>query len=196
MTVKAGALLLAAGFSKRFGSSKLLAELPDGQSVFSHTLTRLRQSFSDVLVITRPELTNRLTTTEAEIAAFDQAKCGMGASLAFGIARVQQMEWCSCLVCLADMPFIKTETYTAIGAAAGSNRIVIPFYQDRPGNPVAFGRVFFDELRHLTGDTGGKAVVNRHAKAVIHLAVKDNAVLADIDTPRELQNLQTRYSQV
>ena len=50
--------------------------------------------------------------------------------------------WHACLVCLADMPFIKIETYRSLASQLNQDNIVIPFYQKQAGNPVGFGRLF------------------------------------------------------
>ncbi len=194
MTHRVGALLLAAGFSKRFGSAKLLARLTDGRSVFSHTLEQIGASVSETLVITRPELADELTQYDTEVIVFEQAERGMGASLAFGIGQAQQRNWDVCLVCLSDMPFIQTSTYQQIVAAADSSSIVIPSFQDQPGNPVAFGSAFYPELGKLSGDAGGRPVVRQHPDRVTRLPCDDSAILSDVDTPEELQRMQAKYA--
>ena len=53
---KIGALLLAAGFSRRFNGCKLAATLSDGQTLFSRSLKPVRDAFDEVLVIGRAPL--------------------------------------------------------------------------------------------------------------------------------------------
>lgn len=184
-----GALLLAAGFSNRFGSIKLCAELESGNTVFAQTLEHLQQALDNVVVVTRPELAETLIAHCDSLQIFDQAERGMGATLAYGIALVQS--WESCLVCLADMPFIRPDTYRDIAAAQRADRIIIPQYSDQPGNPVGFGHEFFPELMSLSGDSGGRAIVESHPDAVQRLVVADPGILHDIDTPADLARLQT-----
>lgn len=183
-----GALLLAAGFSNRFGSIKLCAELNSGTTVFAQTLNNLQQAMDEVVVVTRPELAEALIQHCDSLQIFDQAERGMGATLAYGISLVES--WDSCLVCLADMPFIKPDTYGNIADALRADRIVIPEYGGKPGNPVGFGRQFFPELMTLQGDSGGRAVVQLHPEALQRLAIDDAAILHDIDTPADLARLQ------
>lgn len=183
-----GALVLAAGFSNRFGSVKLCAKLESGHTVFEQTLARLREAVPEVIVITRPDLAPLLPVSGASLEIFEDAEKGMGATLAHGISRV--FHWQACLVCLADMPFIKTDTYRELAAVVDASHIVLPHYDSRPGNPVAFGRAFFEELSQLSGDTGGRAVIRQHPQQLISHPVSDPAILADIDTPEDLQRLQ------
>lgn len=183
-----GALVLAAGFSHRFGSLKLCAPLPDGGTVFSRTLAALGAAIPDICIVTRPEVAPQLPPVSAEIILFDDAERGMGASLAHGVQTLMaQRSWRAVLVCLADMPYITTATYAQLAQAADADHIVVPEYAGRPGNPVAFGRRFFQDLSTLTGDQGGRPVLRAHPDAVRRVAVSDAAILRDIDTPEDLR---------
>ncbi len=193
VNAKIGALVLAAGFSNRFGSIKLCATLPNGNTVFQQTLNNLLGAVSDIIVVTRDEIATRLPKTQAPILIFDSAEKGMGATLAFGITQLPD-DWDACLVCLADMPFISSLCYRNILAALGPDSIVLPRYEGKPGNPVGFGRRFFTELAQLGGDQGGKAVMKKHADSVIALELNDPAILYDIDTPDDLARFNSDAS--
>ena len=192
MTNRAGALLLAAGFSRRFGSAKLLAKLSDGQTVFSQTLSRLNAAMPEIVVVTRLQLAKALSNEYAALAVFDQAERGMGASIAFGIGQIRERGWSSCLICLADMPYIQTATYRAIGEAGSSDRIVVPTYKGVQGNPVAFGSDFFDKISMLDGDSGGRPVLASYPDSVTRIPVEDSGIHSDIDTPAALLSQQPR----
>ena len=189
MTKEVGALILAAGFSKRFGGIKLDAKLNNGATVFSQTLSRISAAIPNYKVVTRPGLIDVLSPTEPNLNAFEFSEQGIGASLAFGISLVNN--WHACLVCLADMPFIEIETYRALASQLNQNNIVIPFHQKQAGNPVGFGRYFYSDLRSLSGDTGGRPVVKNNQNTVITFDVEDAAVLYDIDTPTDLDRYQS-----
>jgi len=188
MSGRCGALLLAAGFSNRFGSIKLCARLNSGETVFSQTLRRLRTAIDDVIVVTRPELAVALAPLTDTLHIFDKAEQGMGASLAYAISLAG--DWEGCLVCLADMPFIQSETYSGLAQLTTSGQIVLPRHNDRSGNPVGFGRDFFPELAELRGDHGGKPILQAHPEAVTKVELADPAILYDIDTPDDLTRLQ------
>lgn len=189
MTEEVGALILAAGFSKRFGGIKLDAKLNNGSTVFSQTLSRISAAIPNYKVVTRPGLINVLSPTEPNLNAFEFAEQGIGASLAFGIGLVNN--WHACLVCLADMPFIEIETYRSLASQLNQNNIVIPFHQKQAGNPVGFGRQFYSDLRSLSGDAGGRPVVKDNQNAVVTFDAEDAAVLYDIDTPADLDKYQS-----
>ena len=189
MTEEVGALILAAGFSKRFGGIKLDAKLNNGATVFSQTLSRISAAIPNYKVVTRPGLIDVLSPTEPNLNAFEFSEQGIGASLAFGISLVNN--WHACLVCLADMPFIKIETYRSLASQLNQDNIVIPFHQKQAGNPVGFGRYFYSDLRSLSGDAGGRPVVKKNQNAVVPFDAEDAAVLYDIDTPADLDKYQS-----
>ena len=51
-----------------------------------------------------------------------------------------------------------------------------PWHQNR--KPLHF----LQELMEITGDKGGKQIINRHPDDVVYLEIKDARELVDIDT--------------
>jgi molybdenum cofactor cytidylyltransferase len=186
MTKPIGAIVLAAGFSSRFGSSKLLAELKNGKSVYQQTVERIAEALPSHIIVTRPEMAERLQqlTRSTTVLSFNQAEQGMGATLAFAAQHID--DWSACLVCLGDMPFVKASTYRLISEHVSSDSIVTPMFDTKMGNPVAFGRSFFPELAALSGDSGGRKLIDKHQDAARTLQVEDPGILQDIDTEDEL----------
>ena len=186
MTKPIGAIVLAAGFSSRFGSSKLLAHLSNGKSIFQQTVERIAEVFPDRLVVTRPEMAAQLQSLAqgTSILSFEHAEQGMGATLAFAAQQIG--DWDGCLVCLGDMPFIETSTYRRIADNITADSIVTPTFNSKMGNPAAFGKNFFTDLGALTGDTGGRKLTSIYPQAVRELQVSDPGILQDSDTLEEL----------
>ena len=186
MTKPIGAIVLAAGFSSRFGSSKLLAHLSNGKSIFQQTVERIAEVFPDRLVVTRPEMAAQLQSLAqgTSILNFEPAEQGMGATLAFAAQQIG--DWDGCMVCLGDMPFIETSTYRRIADNITADSIVTPTFNSKMGNPAAFGKNFFTDLGALTGDTGGRKLTSIYPQAVRELQVSDPGILQDIDTLEEL----------
>jgi molybdenum cofactor cytidylyltransferase len=187
-----GVLLLAAGFSRRFGAVKLGATLQNGETVIARTLARIRATGAPLRIVTRPELQDLLLASGAgaeDLVLCTDAELGMGHTLAAGMRALP--EWDACLVCLGDMPFIRTDTYARLLQALHGERITIPTYAGVRGNPVGFGAQWFASLRESTGDTGARDVVRSHPDSIDCVAVEDPAILKDIDTPEDL----TRHQQ-
>ncbi|MGB4247506.1 MAG: nucleotidyltransferase family protein [Pseudohongiellaceae bacterium] len=186
-----GALILAAGFSRRFGDVKLRARLHNGNTVLAQTLARIAAATPNTLVVTRSDLVDVVEAAEnlgMTAVTCPDAHLGMGHTLAFGMQRIP--DWDACLICLGDMPFIRTDTYEELLAALHSDAITLPQHEGRTGNPAGFGRRFFPALRLVQGDNGGREVLQANPEHIRKVAVNDPAIFQDIDTPEDLARLQ------
>lgn len=188
-----GVIVLAAGFSRRFGAIKLNANLDNGTTVIAQTLSRIRTVSDNIVVVTRPELYGLIIgnggSEETTIVCPD-AEQGMGHTLAYGVRHIQG--WTGCLVCLGDMPFIGSATYATLLGRLSDDAIIVPEYEGRRGNPVGFGAKWFAELANASGDTGGRAIMKQQGAHITRVAVDDPAILQDIDTPEDLVRYQLK----
>jgi len=194
-----GALILGAGFSRRFGSDKRMHPISvddTGQlPMLCVTVQRYLEVFSDTRVVIRPDddivaaaLAKRLPEVKTITAA--DAHLGMGHSLAAGVKAVG--DWSFMFVGLADMPFVKTSTLAslklrmqeALNQTTDRALIVQPSYQGKRGHPVGFSQFFFAELRKLSGDQGARDVIGNATKdQVVKLEIADPGILKDLDQP-------------
>ncbi|HXE38680.1 MAG TPA: nucleotidyltransferase family protein [Azonexus sp.] len=181
-------ILLAAGQGSRFGSDKLLHRLPDGTPLAVAAARNLRPACDRVIAILRPDsdfLAGLLTAAGCETVICPEAESGMGHSLAAGVkASPQAAGW---LVALADMPFIAPASHQAVasGLSAGASLVACE-YQGRRGHPVGFAGHWFAQLAALSGDQGGKPILEAHRQDLILCPVDDPGVLRDIDRPADL----------
>jgi molybdenum cofactor cytidylyltransferase len=186
-----GILLLAAGFSRRFGGVKLAATLPEGETVIARTLKQLRAVHAPLRIVTRPDLHALLLASGArpeELVLCEDAALGMGHTLAAGMRDMPP--WRGCLVCLADMPFIRPDTLHSLLQTLQHDRILVPVYKDARGNPVGFGAEWFAALQACSGDAGAREIVRGHPDRIDLLHVDDPGILQDIDTPADLTRHQ------
>ena len=98
------------------------------------------------------------------------------------------------VVMLGDMPEIAADLIDRLISAFAPKEgrgIVVPVGQGKRGNPVLWGRDYFNAMADVTGDTGAKHLLGVHADAVVELAA-DAAVHADVDTPEALAALRER----
>jgi molybdenum cofactor cytidylyltransferase len=189
-----GAVLLAAGSSRRFGGDKLLAPLADGTPIGFATASTLVATLPSVVAVVRPgaaALAAGLRACGAEIVICPRADEGMGTSLAWGVAATAG--WSGWVVALADMPFVQPATVgKLVAAVAGGAALAAPRYEGKRGHPVCFGASYREALLALTGDRGGRELL-RAAGDRLHLVdCDDPGVLADIDTPAELERVAPR----
>lgn len=199
-----GAIVLAAGSSRRFGGDKRAAKLPSGQTVLEASISRVRSVIDQVLVVLRHDDQAfaeylRETTESANIQFYcaPDSASGMGGSLANAINEVG--DWSGAMVFLGDMPFIRQETIELLKAefihrCTSIAPIVVPMNQQmnqqlnqqRRGHPVTFHQRYFGDIAQLKGDQGARAVISAEQDSVIELAVDDPGILADIDLPQDL----------
>ena len=188
------AILLAAGFARRFGSQKLLARLPDGQYVVEAAAKNLLAGAGPVIAVTgRDELLMRvLDACGCQVVVNTDAAGGMGTSIAAGVrASDDAAAW---LIALGDMPYVRPDTIARVLNALGdTSGIVIPTFNQLRGHPAAFAGEFGDELMALKGDSGARGVVAAHPDRLKLLPVDDAGVLADIDTPDDLEKAFPRH---
>jgi molybdenum cofactor cytidylyltransferase len=189
-------ILLAAGFSRRFGSAdKLLQILPDGRPIALAAAENLIKAIPLTIAVLRPEntaLANLLKNAGLKIVFCDTQETEMADSLSAAVHYSAQFSESSVgfVIALADMPYIKPNTIEAIAHALNSGAaIVAPVYQGKRGHPVGFCAKFRNQLEQLTGDEGARAILKRHADQIELLECNDPGVLVDIDTPQDLTTL-------
>jgi molybdenum cofactor cytidylyltransferase len=88
-----------------------------------------------------------------------------------------------------DCAFISPEVFTQM--LLEDAEIVIPTYGGRKGHPVLFQGSVISEILALPGDAILRDYIQ--AKGFTPLAVKDDGILLDIDTPEDYEALRARY---
>ncbi len=196
-------ILLAAGFSRRFGASnKLLHALPDGRPMALASAMRLIEAIPLSIAIVRPEnrkLADLLQDAGLKVLFCSEQETEMADSLSaavkFSAAFSESND--GFIVALADMPYIDSQTTAAIAFKLNEGAsIVVPTFQGKRGHPVGFSAKFRGELESLHGDEGARSILMRYPEEIIFLECNDSAILADIDTPSDLDapiNIVLKY---
>lgn len=185
-------LVLAAGFSRRFGADKRLARLQDGRTLLATSLQVPSAVLGEVWVVLHEgdDPAQLAVSPHVHIVHSQDAAEGMGSSLASGVRAISQAgKACAVAIFLGDMPCLRRDTLHTLVQAASAKHIVLPVCNGMAGHPVLFGRHFWPALEGLQGAQGAKAVLLAHADAVKRVAVSDTGVLLDIDTPEQLHAL-------
>ena len=182
-------LLLASGFSRRFGSPKLLHRLPSGKSIISTTIEALQASGCRFVVVIREydePLSDHISSLDVEVIKVINAHQGLSSVIAeaTSIINLKKARWLG--ICLGDMPFINPKTFANLTAHISPNTIVRPRYQGKWGHPVLFGSDYFNTLKQLQGDDGAKSVIKMSLSALRPIGIDDPMILHDIDRPNDL----------
>ena len=181
-------VLLAAGAGSRFGGGKLLHPLEDGVAIAAHAARNLMSATGEVVAVVRWgdfPLSDMLGEEGCRVVMFQDAKLGMGASLAYGVSQARDSDgW---VIGLADMPRIATATINrVVDALEEGAMIAAPSRKGERGHPVGFGKALRDELLALGGDQGARAVLERHRDAVRLVECDDPGIFYDIDRKSDL----------
>ncbi len=185
-----GAVLLAAGASRRLGRAKQLVEI-DGEPL-------LRRA-ARALLATQPLETIVVLGHEAErmrealdglavrcIVAPDHAE-GLSASLHAGLAALDAR--CDgALVALTDQPALHADHLLALREAWRARPVhaAASAYAGVLGVPALLPRGWFADLARLDGDVGARGLLRARAAAVI--AVAAPALERDVDTEADLDS--------
>ncbi len=195
-------ILLAAGFSRRFGTAnKLLHNLPDGRAIAIAAAEHLITALPVSVAVVRAD--NTILSDALKALGFHVVYCDANASL-MADSLVMAVQYASTLslttkgyvIALADMPYIAPTTIQAVANQLSHvGGIVIPTFEGKRGHPVGFSANYHDDLLRLSGDEGAKSIVKTHADAVTLLACEDAGILADIDTLADLSNFADKVAQ-
>jgi molybdenum cofactor cytidylyltransferase len=185
------ALILAAGRSTRMGRNKLLIPLDGSRMIERVAEAVLASRATPVIVVTGHEAEAVRATLRAQPVEFvhnPAYHAGLSTSLAAGIAALPDAVD-GVVVCLGDVPGVSAAVIDRLIAAFdpdAGRAIVAPERDGKRGHPVLWGKQFFAALREVTGDTGGRGVLAGNMASLATIAVADDGVMMDIDTPEAL----------
>lgn len=186
---KLGCVITAAGFSKRFGGNKLLAQL-NGKSIIRHTLDAIPpELFSCVAVVTQYCEIAEIAEEYGFMTVFnDTPEQGISSSVKLGVCALAGCD--AIMFTVADQPMLKKESIRNEVSFFLLHRdnIVAAAHNGKRGNPCIFPGEFFCELTALQGDIGGSAVIKKHMDRLL-LFELEKEQLADIDDKSDLLDL-------
>lgn len=183
-------LILAAGSAQRYGGHKLLVKLSKGVPMVKHVLDRFAGAVDSVAAVVREgdhALIELLQKENVAVLIGLENALGMGHSIAQGVTRTKSASgW---VIALADMPFIKPETFQAVANSLRKGaRIAVPTYHNERGHPVGFASALYNDLIALSGDQGARNLFRTYARDLVLIPCEDPAIHIDIDTPQDLEN--------
>ncbi|MDO5100817.1 MAG: selenium cofactor biosynthesis protein YqeC [Eubacteriales bacterium] len=194
-----GLILMASGFSRRFGEDKLSYEV-EGRSLAEHALELMRAVMRllwqkrvkvTACVVSRQRwLRDRATALGIQAVDNPYSEEGISASIRIGTQQVCTQGVEKLLFLVADQPRLRADTVWQLIEAALTEKqgLVIPQCDDRSGNPCIFDRRYREELLALQGEQGGKTVIRRHPDDCLYVSVPKEA-LADIDNKEQINNI-------
>ncbi len=181
-----GAVVLAAGFSRRLPGENKLLKPYQGQPLVGHALgTVAGLGLGDAVVISGCEserIAGLAGPAGLRCVRNEKAASGMGNSIAAGVGALRE-GLAGIFIVLGDMPAVSPDDYARLAAAHDAHRarICVPVWKGRRGHPVLFGADHRRALAALTGDVGARGIL-REAADVITVPAASAGALLDLDT--------------
>ncbi len=196
ISVNVAGVILAAGTSSRVGQTKQLLPL-NGKAILTHVIEAAIDSLLNRVILVlghaAREIQQMLNYPEISIVYNPMYEKGQSYSIKYGLREVDRSAD-AVLFLLGDQPLVQPETINKLITAYAKKRslIVLPTFQGRRGNPVLFDRRLFQRLKNLSGDSGGKELLEEYADQMSPVAVQDPGIHFDVDTHADYLELQKR----
>ncbi|MGQ9833098.1 MAG: nucleotidyltransferase family protein [Candidatus Villigracilaceae bacterium] len=189
-----GAVVLAAGQSRRMGRPKLC--LPWGTTtILGQVMTTLGSAgLDEIMVVTgaaRQEVETLLLGLAGQFPLHsvhnpDYAQTGMLGSVQTGLRALSaQVE--AALIVLGDQPQVQKRTVELVLEAYKNHRagLVIPSYNKRRGHPWLVARRLWPSLLSLASEQTLRDFLSAHSDEILYVPIEDDSILRDIDTPEQ-----------
>jgi len=185
--MKISMIIPAAGMSTRHKFNKLLQPLNDSTVIERTINTYLNHEF-EIIVITGYESHKLLSTiplfTKDKINIYHNSnfEAGYSTSIKLGVQSVNND--CDYFgFGLGDKPFIQDNTIQLLVNILSENKpkILIPTFDGIMGHPTFFSKDYYIEFMQITGDYGGKKLLNTNLKDLMYFPVNDRGIILDMD---------------
>jgi molybdenum cofactor cytidylyltransferase len=190
----AGAIILAAGGSSRFGRPKQLLPFR-GESLVRRAVRAASESGCGRIAVVAGEqrdlIENELRETKAFVIHNPNWKRGLGTSIRCGLQHLlnahAKMDAVVLVAC--DQPFVDAQTISALMTMRedSGKPIVASRYANTLGVPALFDRSCFRALLALPAAAGAKALIESRGSDVAEIEFEQGAI--DIDTPADFERL-------
>ncbi len=185
-------VLLAAGESKRLGQPKQLLTW-HGRPLIDHACQiALDAGLDPVVAVIGYRAADVRAALRAPVTIVENTRWpeGMSTSLRAGLSALPA-DVAAAIMLLVDQPRVAADHLRAmIAARAVSGKpIVVSACRGRRASPTLFDRALFDRLMQVTGDAGGRSVIQANPDLVEVVEVDDELTLVDVDTAEDWQRI-------
>jgi len=190
-------IILAAGQSLRFGEENKLLQNVDGRSLIERSIAAAVSSKAkNVIVVTGFEAEKiKSTVSDYPVTFIDnpQFENGMSTSIVAALQHLNQTT-AGVMIVLADMYKISTRHIDQLIDAFtgdGGQRITVPCYNGKRGNPVLWPVSYVKDLKNLKGDHGGRHILENletfGGDRLCRVEMLTDAIFFDVD---EIQDIK------
>ena len=191
------AVVLAAGESRRMGTQKLLLPYGEATVVEAVAAAALGSRVDRVLAVlgadadeVRRALGRGAAAENIAFAFNEDFRSGMLSSVQTAF-RALPSDAAAAVVMLGDQPFVATRVIDAVVGAyrKGGRGIVVPVFGGKRGHPVLVDLKYRDEVLGLDPADGLRQLLRAHPEDVEEVEADDPAILRDLDTPADYQEV-------
>ena len=188
------AILMASGFSERFGSlNKLLVDFR-GKPLARYAIELAAgMNFPGgifFIAASRDVAAMALDMKAVRVLKNNAPEKGLRESVRLGV-EAAGTEPGYYLFFPCDQPFLDAATVQCVLDARAPGRIVEPRYDGRPGNPCLFSAAFRKELLSLNDGETPRLLKSRHPQALMGVEISNPLALEDIDDEESLKRLSS-----
>ena len=116
---------------------------------------------------------------------------GLGSSIRNGLNHIlmKEPDTNAILLTMVDQPYVDGAHLQKLANAYDPTRpmIIASAYSSTFGVPILFDNQYFEQMKELTGDEGGKKIFVKYLKNIVEIPFIDGAV--DIDKREDLSSL-------
>lgn len=185
-------ITLAAGQSLRMRGRDKLMELIDGTPLLARQVRRACEATSGPVLVTLPPPPHprhdALDHLDIERVNVPDAAEGMSVSLRTALSALAP-QTSAVMILLPDLPEITTEdirrVMSAVDLTDGTRVWRGTTTDGEPGHPVVIAADLIDELKGLSGDSGGAEVLKRYKSQTCLVDLPGRRARLDLDTPED-----------
>ncbi|HHW29822.1 MAG TPA: nucleotidyltransferase family protein [Syntrophomonadaceae bacterium] len=189
------AVVLAAGQSQRMGRPKQLLKLGN-KTLLEHVVDKMLQTDVGELIVVvgayRQRIEEILANYRVKCVFNEHYNCGQGTSVAAGAAAVDDQA-SGILYAVSDQPFL---------SPAFINKMISKFEEAKPlilkpevGMPAIFNISLRSELIALTGEAGGRQLMEKYRDRVMIMPGCPEIMTIDVDTEEDYLRIKVLWEQ-
>lgn len=191
-------IILAAGAAERMGRQKLLLYLK-GRPILQWTLeAALGSKLNEVVCVVRDseEIREKVPLKDNKLrwVVNEKAAEGQSTSLMAGVKSLAP-NCQGALFLVGDQPLVKPDLINSLIDLFRKDPVLIvaPTFRGQTRNPVLFHKELFPELLNLSGDSGGRRLIEKYKDKTAFLEWKEEAPFFDVDRWEDYEKLKLRY---
>jgi len=196
-------IVMAAGLSRRMGANKLLLCI-DNIPLIKRTLNTILQSKLQELIViySDPGVLAVIKDLQKEAGEMGishkniklvenkHPERGQSESVKYGMFESDPSSQ-GYMFFVADQPFLNVEVIDGLIDTFGEEPkyIVVPTYHGNRGMPIIFPGKYRLDLLGVSGDKGGRSIIDENVKETIFLPIEDPKVGEDMDTLEDYEKV-------